>query len=114
MPRRTERTVNGKRTIQSAIDSVSLRSAMDMGLSRNQIIDAAQSLIDDHGQENYAAAKRLELVLDEMLTNGYTTVFGDTVEPNSAYIAAKSDIVGSSPAKTGEELPIWDMGYSPD
>ncbi|MET0017149.1 hypothetical protein [Oscillibacter sp.] len=109
MPRRTERTVNGKRTIQSAIDSVSLRSAMDMGLSRNQIIDAAQSLIDDHGQENYAAAKRLELVLDEMLTNGYTTVFGDTVEPNSAYIAAKSDIVGSSPAKTGEELPIWDM-----
>ena len=109
MPRRTERTVNGKRTIQSAIDSVSLRSAMDMGLSRNQIINAAQSLIDDHGQENYAAAKRLELVLDEMLTNGYTTVFGDAVEPNSAYIKAKTDIVGSSPAESGEELPIWDM-----
>lgn len=109
MPRRTERTVNGKRTIQSAIDSVSLRLAMDMGLSRNQIIDAAQSLIDDHGQENYAAAKRLELVLNEMLTNGYTTVFGQEVEPNSAYIKAKADIVGSAPEKSGEELPIWDM-----
>lgn len=109
MTRKTERTVHGKKTIQSIVDSAPLRSAMDMGLSRNQIITAAQALVNDHGQENYAAAKRLEFVLDDMLTNGYAPLQGETVGPNSAYVAAKSEIAGSPTVDAREALPIWDM-----
>lgn len=84
---------------------------MDEGLTRGQIIDAADRLIRDHGQENVKAAKVLELVLDDMLTNGYTAVDGSTVGPNPDYIAAKSAINGAQPAteRTAEELPIWDV-----
>ena len=81
-------------------------------MTRNDIITAAQALINDMGQENYAAAKRLELVLDEMLTHGYTTITGETVAPNQDYIQAKSRIAGAEPegyTRPSEELPLWDL-----
>ena len=106
--RKVERGAQGKRYVTEILESPSLRSAMDMGLSRDKIIKAAQDLIADSGQENYAAAKKLELVLDEMLTNGYTTARGEQVEPNSAYIAEKQQIAGYQ-ERTPEELPIYDM-----
>lgn len=103
-----ERTVQGKKYVESIFTTPELRGAMDMGLSRNDIIKAAQALIDDKGQENYAAAKRLELILDSMLTNGYTTAGGESVGPNSSYIEAKQGILGYQEAEH-EGLPIYDM-----
>lgn len=64
------------------------------GLSYAQIDKAIDDLIEDNGQENYAAAKKLELVLDDMLTNGYTDSDGYDVPPNEEYIAAR-DLVNS-------------------
>lgn len=105
---RVERGTQGKRYIHEILDTPSLRSAMDMGLSRNQVIQAAQDLIADNGQENNAAAKRLEFVLDDMLTRGYMTAEGESFGPNAAYISAKETIPGYQ-AEQREALPIWDM-----
>ena len=106
-----ERTANGYRRASYIFETPALRQAMDEGLTRGQIIDAADRLIRDHGQENVKAAKVLELVLDDMLTNGYTAVDGSTAGPNPDYIAAKSAINGAQPVteRTAEELPIWDV-----
>ena len=111
MVRRFERTMQGNKTIQGAQASEQLRMAMDeTGLSRAELIDAAQRIINDQGQENVKAAKQVEVILDSMLTNGWTTMTGETVAPNEAYIRDKSRIAGSQPqVESREELPIWDM-----
>ena len=108
--RRYERTLQGNRVQQGAQASTFLRETMDeTGLSRNQIIDAAQRIIHDKGQENVAAAKSVELMLDRMLSDGYTTMYGRTVPPNEAYLAAKREIAGAVEQSAPEPLPIWDM-----
>ena len=96
MSRRYERTMEGNAVQQAAQTSPHLRQAMDeTGLSRDAIIDAAQRIITDQGQENVAAAKRVELILDDMLSHGYTTMTGEQVEPNSGYLTAKQGILGA-------------------
>ena len=91
-----QRTVDGKRYTNQIFETPSIRAAMDeTGVSRTAIMDAAQRLITDHGQENVAAAKRLELVLDDMLSNGYTRLDGSYIPANQAYIDAKNAIVGA-------------------
>ena len=96
MSRRYERTMEGNAVQQTAQTSPHLRQAMDeTGLSRDAIIDAAQRIITDQGQENVAAAKRVELILDDMLSHGYTTMTGEQVEPNSGYLTAKQGILGA-------------------
>lgn len=110
MSRRYERTMQGNKTIQAAQTFQALRTAMDeTGLTRAELIDAAERIIQDKGQENVAAAKRVELILDQMLTNGWTPMAGETVAPNQDYIAAKQEITGYQEAAPAEELPIWDM-----
>ena len=96
MSRRYERTMEGNAVQQAAQTSPHLRQAMDeTGLSRDAIIDAAQRIITDQGQENVAAAKRVELILDDMLSYGYTTMTGEQVGPNSGYLTAKQSILGA-------------------
>lgn len=96
MSRRYERTMEGNAVQQAAQTSLHLRQAMDeTGLSRDAIIDAAQRIITDQGQENVAAAKRVELILDDMLSHGYTTMTGEQVGPNSGYLTAKQGILGA-------------------
>lgn len=96
MSRRYERTMEGNAVQQAAQTSPHLRQAMnETGLSRDAIIDAAQRIITDQGQENVAAAKRVELILDDMLSNGYTTMTGEQVGPNSGYLTAKQGILGA-------------------
>ena len=96
MSRRYERTMEGNAVQQAALTSPHLRQAMDeTGLSRDAIIDAAQRIITDQGQENVAAAKRVELILDDMLSHGYTTMTGEQVGPNSGYLTAKQGILGA-------------------
>lgn len=81
-----------------------LRNAMESGdLSKPQVLDACQRIIDNHGQENVLAAKRVELILDDMLTNGYTTADGTEVPPNMEYIAAKEQIAGARGAERAIE-----------
>nr|WP_325195170.1 hypothetical protein [uncultured Oscillibacter sp.] len=112
MNRSYERTMQGNKVNQSVQASAHLRQAMDeTGLSRAEIIDAAQRIVHDQGQENVKAAKQVEIILDSMLTNGWSTMMGDTVGPNQAYIDAKSSIMGSQPTmQSGEELPMMDDG----
>ena len=75
-------------TKRSVTDPIA--QALDNGnLSYAQIDKAIDDLIADNGQENYAAAKKLELVLDDMLTNGYTDSDGYDVPPNQAYPEAR-------------------------
>lgn len=71
-------------------------------LSYAQIDKVIDDLIADNGQENYAAAKKLELVLDDMLTNGYTDSDGYTVPPNQEYIAARDNVNAGFSADNAE------------
>lgn len=114
MSRRYERTMEGNAVQQAAQTSPHLRQAMDeTGLSRDAIIDAAQRIITDQGQENVAAAKRVELILDDMLSHGYTTMTGEQVEPNSGYLTAKQGIVGAGEQARGRSLDDVDAFDTP-
>lgn len=67
--------------------------ALDDGkLSYQDIDNALNAIINDRGQENYAAAKKMELVLDEMLSEGYTDTEGRFVEPDAAYLRARDAV----------------------
>lgn len=87
----------------------------DAGGRYDDIDRSIEAIIHNHGQENFAAAKRVELLLDEMLTNGYTDIHGRYVAPNERYIEAKRAIPGAdTSARTREELPLWDMTEGKD
>lgn len=114
MSRRYERTMEGNAVQQAAQTSPHLRQAMDeTGLSRDAIIDAAQRIITDQGQENVAAAKRVELILDDMLSHGYTTMTGEQVGPNSGYLTAKQSILGAGEQAQGRGLEDVDAFDTP-
>lgn len=82
----------------------------DEGVRYDDIDRSLSAIIHNHGQENFAAAKRVELLLDGMLTNGYTDIHGQHIAPNEEYIAAKKAIPGADMSeRTHEELPIYDM-----
>jgi hypothetical protein len=74
----------------------------NFGISWDRLAKAAEDIIRDEGSENYADANRVEMLLDDMLTNGYRSMtnwneFGSYfIPPNEAYIAAKSNIPGAS------------------
>lgn len=103
-----QRTANGYQRSNQIFETPAMRKAMDEGLTRTQIIDAAQRIINDNGQENVKAAKTLEIVLDDMLTNGYTAVDGTAVAPNTDYIAAKQQITGAEAQATGFDNYVTD------
>lgn len=114
MSRRYERTMEGNAVQQAAQTSPHLRQAMDeTGLTRDAIIDAAQRIITDQGQENVAAAKRVELILDDMLSHGYTTMTGEQVGPNSGYLTAKQSILGAGEQARGRGLDDVDAFDTP-
>lgn len=82
----------------------------DEGVRYDDIDRSLSAIIHNHGQENFASAKRVELLLDDMLTNGYTDIHGQHIAPNEEYIAAKKAIPGADMSeRTHEELPIYDM-----
>lgn len=81
--------------------SEQLAQAEGLGLTRNQIIQVCDDIIADNGQENYAAAKRVELILDDMLSRGYipnegTTEADTKVPANESYLQAKGQIEGAA------------------
>lgn len=78
-------------------------------LSYAEIDKALDAIIKDRGQENYAAAKKVELVLDEMLTHGWTDAAGRYLPGVPEYVDAASKIAGSLNA----EQDGADMGAAP-
>lgn len=58
----------------------------EQGYSYNQIAQGLQNIIDDKGSENNAISKKIELVIDEQLRNGYTNALGKNIEPNQEYM----------------------------
>ena len=72
----------------------------DQRLSYADIEKALHAIVEDKGQENFAAAKRVELVLDNMLTNGYRAIYGESVAPNAEYIRLKQEIPGADGRQT--------------
>lgn len=82
----------------------------DEDISYADIERSISAIINDKGQENFAAAKRVELMLDNMLSNGYRDIHGGYHEPNADYLEAKQAIPGASEtAASREELPLWDI-----
>ena len=63
------------------------------GITKNDLQKALSAIMQDSGQENYAAAKRVELFIDDLLTNG-GDVGRETLQPNAEYINAKRRITG--------------------
>ena len=51
---------------------------------------------------NNVLIKRLELVLDEMLTDGYTTLDGTRINPDTGYLAYKAALPGAAKQTTPE------------
>lgn len=82
----------------------------DEDISYADIERSITAIINDKGQENFAAAKRVELMLDNMLSNGYRDIHSGYHEPNADYLEAKQAIPGASEtAASREELPLWDI-----
>lgn len=80
-----------------------IEQALDnANLSYNDIDRALTAIIHNQGQENYAAAKKMELVLDDMLSNGYTDAEGRKVGPNEGYVAARDVVNRGIPAESTE------------
>lgn len=72
-----------------------VRDAVNLGLTKNEILKCCEDIINNNGHENYAAAKRIELILDTMLSDGYTGMSSNSISKNDAYIAAKESIAGA-------------------
>lgn len=87
----------------------------DQNLSYADIQQAAEAIIQNHGQENYAAAKRVELILDDMLTNGWWDMTGYYHEPNQDYIRMKREIPGAYiPEETADYDRLADIDPLPE
>ena len=56
------------------------------GYSYEEIRKGLNAIIEDHGAENIAVAKRIEFMLDERLREGYTTSDGIEIPANEDYI----------------------------
>lgn len=88
-------------------------------MSWEDLNKAWDDLWNDAGRENNADAKRLELVVDKILTEGHRTLGGMEIEPNQAYIDAKNKIAGARQTQQvdteAEELPMYvgDTGAKP-
>ena len=56
------------------------------GYTWDQIREAVNDIIEDHGRENNAISKRIEFMLNDRLLYGYTDVDGRQIPPNQEYI----------------------------
>ena len=67
-------------------------------------IAACDAVIHDKGGENYVGPKRIEIFLDQMLTNGYTPINLDSeaIEPSLEYINLKGSLEGGTPFNARE------------
>jgi proteasome lid subunit RPN8/RPN11 len=74
------------------------------GSKYQQIEKALQSIIEDNGAENNALAKKIELVIDDRLSNGYfDDVYGDEIPPSKEYVELKNKIEGEKKVAKAEK-----------
>lgn len=85
------------RTKRGASDGVA-KLLDDQNLSYADIEKALNAIINDAGQENFAAAKRAEMVIDDLIESDYRSKWGDisTLIDRDGYLAAKGKITGAA------------------
>lgn len=71
------------------------------GATWNQIGQSLEDIANNKG--NYALAKKIEIVLDDTLTNGYKNIYGQVIMPNEEYLAKKSKIEAVQQNKINED-----------
>ena len=54
--------------------------------SWDDLREAVNDIIEDHGKENNALSKRVEFLINDRLMYGYTNIRGERIEPNQAYL----------------------------
>lgn len=59
-----------------------------------EIDKALNNIIKDQGAENNAVSKRVEMVIDDMLTNGFDDIKGERWPADTSYLSKKSNIEG--------------------
>lgn len=64
------------------------------GATYDKIEDALHRIINDQGAENVALSKKIELVIDDMLSDGYTSFDGQSIPANEEYLAVKEELSG--------------------
>lgn len=87
----------------SAVKRGPVRELMDLGLSKPRVLQCLNDIIANNGQENYADAKRVEKVLSNMMSDGWTDMSRQIHEPNADYIAAKDAINGGVKSDSWEK-----------
>ena len=83
-----------------------------------EIEKGLNAIIEDHGAENIAVAKRIEFMLDERLREGYTSIDGTEIPANQKYINLLQGMeqakqyseapLGEAPTEITEEIPYTD------
>lgn len=73
------------------------------GASWDKISKVLNDIYDGNG--NYALAKKMELELDQALSEGYTNIHGKVIMPNNEYLKKKSKI-------EGKEYSIYSDSYN--
>lgn len=77
--------------------------------------DALERIVKDEGSENTALAKRIELVIDDNLVDGYTNMFGGYVGPDEEYVKLTRGDKSQELATRKEYEHIYDQRpYSPE
>ena len=82
----------------------------------NTMTEAQQDAIfraNEEGTVGMDATGRVELILDDMLSHGYTTMTGEQVGPNSGYLTAKRGILGAGEQARGRGLGDVDAFDTP-
>ena len=78
-----------------------IKQLKEMGYSYDQIVDGIVNIIDDHGKENNALSKKLEIIIDDQLRNGYTNSYGKYISPNQEYI----NLISKDNTQNNQVLP---------
>lgn len=76
---------------------------VDSGMTKPRMIQCLTDIINNNGAENYADAKRVEIVLNDMLSNGWLDMARKSHAANADYISAKDGIVGAVKADSWEK-----------
>lgn len=88
---------------------------LDNGYTYAEIEKGINAIIEDHGKENIAVAKRIEFALNDRLRQGYTDVYGEQIPPNEEYLALLSKkqtaeaVASEAPALTDADAPMDDI-----
>ena len=93
---------------------------LDGGLSYAQIENGLNAIIEGNGAENNAASKRIEMMINDRLLNGYTDFMtGEHIPPNQGYIEwvngrqSEAEYAESAAAITDADAPMFDAPIAP-